>query len=186
MLCEECQKNEAAFSITITSGDEVTTRHLCGECMKKMELSLSQGDIQSFLSSILSVLGSVKTDDSPVCGGCGLHYSAFERTGKLGCAQCYQDFSQQLKPLLQRIHGCTQHAGHMPSQYMSGAHGTISGEAEAAASPQAAQTDSAQRQSRQAELRKKMDEAVACENFEDAAKYRDELRQLQAEGEIAP
>lgn len=35
MLCEECQKNEAAFSVTITSGGETTTRHLCGECMQK-------------------------------------------------------------------------------------------------------------------------------------------------------
>ncbi|MDD3334188.1 MAG: hypothetical protein PHI98_01605 [Eubacteriales bacterium] len=94
MLCEECQKNEAAYSITITSGDEVKIRHLCGDCMKKMELSLSQGDIQSFLSSILSVLGSVQADTSPVCSQCGLHYSTFERTGKLGCAQCYRDFSE--------------------------------------------------------------------------------------------
>lgn len=195
MLCEECQKNEATFSITITSGDEITTRHLCVECMKKMELSLSQGDIQSFLSSILSVLGSVKTDDSPVCSGCGLHYSTFERTGKLGCAQCYRDFSEQLKPLLQRIHGCTQHVGHLPSDYAShhaqaeAATAKAAATAQAAGNHQAAMPNSAATaalQRQQDLLRKKMDEAVACENFEDAAKYRDELRQLQSEGEIAP
>ena len=32
-------------------------------------------------------------------------------------------------------------------------------------------------------LRQKMDEAVAAENFEDAAKYRDELRLLTQKGE---
>ena len=31
------------------------------------------------------------------------------------------------------------------------------------------------------ELRQKMEEAVADENFEDAAKYRDELRALEAQ-----
>ena len=31
------------------------------------------------------------------------------------------------------------------------------------------------------ELRQKMEEAVADENFEDAAKYRDELRTLEAQ-----
>lgn len=173
MLCEECQKNEATFSITITSGDEVTTRHLCTDCMKKMELSLSEGDIQNFLSSILSLLSSTQTDDSPVCGGCGLHYSAFERTGKLGCAQCYHDFSEQLKPLLQRIHGNTQHVGRAPKTVCQ---------------PEAPLLTLADQASRERDdLKQKMDEAVASENFEDAAKYRDQLRALQAgrEGESA-
>ena len=71
MLCEECQKNEAAFSVTITSGGETTTRHLCGECMQKMEVSLTGGDISGFLSSLLSILSqsAEETDDSPVCSG---------------------------------------------------------------------------------------------------------------------
>ena len=107
MLCEECQKNEAAFSVTVTSGGETTTRHLCGECMQKMGLSLNGGEISGFLSSILSILSqsAEEKDNSPVCSGCGMHYSAFERTGRLGCAQCYHDFAEELKPLLQRIHG---------------------------------------------------------------------------------
>lgn len=179
MLCEECRQNEATFSITLTSGDEVTTRHLCADCMKKMELSFSQGDIQSFLSSILSVLGNAQTDDSPVCSGCGLHYSAFERTGKLGCAQCYRDFSEQLKPLLQRIHGFTQHVGHTPRN-------TVSIVVSMPEPEKTVKTAQETLQAKRDALRQKMDEAVACENFEDAAKYRDELRQLPMEGEIMP
>ena len=57
MLCEECKKNQATVIVTVTAGEEMTTRHLCPDCMKKMELSLAQGDIQSFLSSILSNSG---------------------------------------------------------------------------------------------------------------------------------
>ena len=119
MLCEECQKNEAAFSVTITSGGETTTRHLCGECMQKMEVSLTGGDISGFLSSLLSILSqsAEETDDSPVCSGCGMHYSAFERTGRLGCAQCYHDFAEQLRPVLQRIHGNIQHEGRKPAHW---------------------------------------------------------------------
>lgn len=177
MLCEECQKNEATFSVTITSGDEVTTRHLCGECMKKMELSLTDGDVKGFLSSILSMLGNAQTDTSPVCSGCGLHYAAFERTGKLGCAQCYHDFAQQLKPILQRIHGTTQHVGRTPKS------GGMPISGVEAAAPEA---EKSALQSRRDELRQKMDEAVACENFEDAAKYRDQLKLLPTgeEGEV--
>ncbi|NLO86852.1 MAG: hypothetical protein GX096_15710 [Clostridiales bacterium] len=159
MLCEECNKNQATVSITVTSGEDMNTRHLCPECMKKMELSLAHGDIQSFLSSILAVLSASKTEKhQPTCTGCGLTYSAFEQNGRLGCAQCYMDFSEQLKPLLQRIHGRTQHAGRVPASFANNPQKQIQKQCD--------------------ELRQKMDEAVASENFEDAAKYRDELRAL--------
>lgn len=165
MLCEECKKNQATVAITVTAGDEVTTRHLCPECMKKMELSLAHGDIQSFLSSILSVLGNGQPAKPQLtCGGCGLTYAEFERTGKLGCAQCYRDFSEQLGPLLQRIHGKTQHAGRTPKNL-----------------PPELEGDRLARQID--DLRQKMELAVASENFEDAAKYRDEIRALTECGE---
>ena len=165
MLCEECQKNEAAFSVTVTSGGETTTRHLCGECMQKMGLSLNGGEISGFLSSILSILSqsAEEKDNSPVCSGCGMHYSAFERTGRLGCAQCYHDFADELKPLLQRIHGRTQHAGRRPTGFRL--------------------SPAAEKEQQMQALRQKMDEAVAAENCEDAAKYRDELRLLTQKGE---
>lgn len=164
MLCEECQKNEASVSITVTVGSEVKTRRLCPECMKKMELSLTQGDIQGFLSAILSVLSASDAGDL-VCGGCGLSYADFERTGRLGCAQCYHDFSERLNPLLQRIHGRTRHAGRRP---------------EGEEPPQTDDTEALI-----AELRHKMEDAVASESFEDAAKYRDEIRALTESGGAA-
>lgn len=167
MLCEECGKNQATVSITLATGNGTTTRRLCPDCMKKMESSLAKGDIQGFLSSILSVLKAEKKDDRPVvtCPGCGLSYADFEHTGRLGCAQCYRTFSEQLKPLLQRIHGRAQHAGRRPAAFV----------------PDPTDAFNA----RVAELRQKMDEAVALENFEDAAKYRDELRKLTESREEA-
>ena len=160
MLCEECGKNQATVSITVTAGGEIRTRRLCPECMKKMESSLANGDIQGFLTSVLSVLSSAKKsqEESLCCSGCGFSYAEFERTGRLGCAQCYRDFSAQLKPLLQRIHGRTQHAGRHPSAFVPDPKDALA--------------------LKISELRQKMDEAVATENFEDAAKYRDALRML--------
>ena len=160
MLCEECGKNPATLSITVTTGSGVTTRHLCPECVKKMELNLVKGDVQSFLSSVLSVLGSEKKKDHPaiVCEDCGLSYSEFEKTGRLGCAQCYTHFAEYLKPSLQKIHGRTQHAGRHPKTFIP--------------DPQR------ELEIKQNRLRRLMDEAVACENFEEAARLRDELRSL--------
>jgi len=168
MLCEECGKNPATLSITVTTGNGVTTRKLCPECMKKMEMSLVKGDIQSFLSSIMSVLSHEKKADQPsiTCSACGLSYAEFEHTGRLGCAQCYRDFAEQLKPMLQKIHGRTQHAGRKPTVFVPDPQDELN--------------------ARAAELRQKMDDAVAAENFEDAARYRDELRALSQKQEVAP
>ncbi len=166
MLCEECGKNQATVSITVTTGNGTTTRRLCPECMKKMEFSLAKGDIQSFLSSVLSVLGNEKKTEQPsiVCSSCGLSFAEFEHTGRLGCAQCYRDFSAQLKPSLQKIHGRTQHAGRKPKAFVP--------------DPQ----DELNQQLN--ELRRQMDEAVAAENFEEAARLRDEIRALTETQEV--
>ena len=165
MLCEECGKNTATVSITVTTGNGVNTRRLCPECMKKMELNLAKGDIQSFLSSVLSVLGSEKKTEHPAitCTSCGLTFAEYEHTGRLGCAQCYRDFSQELKPSLQKIHGRTQHAGRKPKSYVPDPKYEMDQRAE--------------------ELRKRMDDAVAKENFEEAARLRDELKALYAQQE---
>ena len=169
MLCEECGKNQATVSITVTTGNGVTTRRLCPECTKKMEFSLVKGDIQSFLSSIMSVLGKDKEKkeeayEGLVCSSCGLSYADFEHTGRLGCAQCYRDFSVQLKPMLQKIHGRTQHAGRSPAAFEPDPQDELNAKLQ--------------------ELKQKMDEAVASENFEDAARYRDEIRSLTQEMEV--
>lgn len=168
MLCEECGKNPATVSITVTTGNGVSTRRLCPECTKKMELSLVKGDIQSFISSIMSVLGSNKekkenTHEGLCCSACGLTYADFEHTGRLGCAQCYRDFSAQLKPMLQKIHGRTQHAGRTPAAFVPDPKDVLS--------------------ARLTELRRQMDEAVSSENFEEAARLRDEIRALTQEKE---
>ena len=165
MLCEECGKNPATVSITVTTGSGTNTRRLCPECMKKMEFSLSKGDIQSFLSSVLSVLGNEKKSAAPsiTCTACGLSFSEYEHTGRLGCAQCYRDFADQLKPSLQKIHGRTQHAGRTPKAFVMNPKDELN--------------------QRLNEMRLQMELAVADENFEEAARLRDEIRTLTAEKE---
>jgi protein arginine kinase activator len=178
MLCDECGKNPAVFSVTIASGGSVSNRHLCADCMKKMESSLTQGNIHSFLSSIMSMLAPSQSESNQLkCEHCGLSYSDFERTGRLGCAGCYQSFQKELGPMLQRIHGSSQHVGRMPAHMQP-----------TSPEPQPevpAPTQKELNAKRIEELRQKMDEAVAVENFEAAAQYRDEMRALAQEADEA-
>src|SRR5262249_14318379 len=50
------------------------------------------------------------------CPRCGLQYSSFKQTGRLGCTERYTAFQFQLRPLLLRIHGATRHRGKAPAR----------------------------------------------------------------------
>jgi protein arginine kinase activator len=120
------------------------------------------------------MLGTAKQEkDERVCSRCGLPYSEFERTGRLGCAHCYQEFSNELKPMLQRIHGGSQHVGRTPLRASPAEEPLLKQEAEP--------TPEQLKEQQIEELRQKMDAAVAAENFEAAAQYRDEIRALAQE-----
>lgn len=167
MLCEECKQNEASYTVSVMMGDEVSTRHLCGECMDKMNSSIASGDIKSLLSSILSAITGKDTPNVPqkevVCPRCHTSLSRFTQTGRLGCPACYEAFHEQLQPMLLQIHGRVQHAGRKPLC-----------------------TAAAQRnRSRQENLTRQMEQAVAVEDFETAARIRDQLKALAAEEDEA-
>ena len=56
MLCEECQKNEANFTVSVVTGEESTTRHLCADCMSRMNADLMKGNLRSLLSTVFGAL----------------------------------------------------------------------------------------------------------------------------------
>ena len=165
MLCEECKQKEASYTISVMVGGEVTTRHLCGDCMAKMNMDIASGNIKSLLSTILS---AITGDTAPehaekdvVCPRCHMTLSEFTRTGHLGCPKCYEAFREQLQPMLLQIHGRVQHAGRQPLS-----------------TPEEQRKRSATEQ-----LQRQMEQAVALEDFETAAKLRDQIRALSVSGE---
>ena len=169
-LCEECGVIEACYTISVMMGGQITQRHLCADCMAKMNMNLAAGNIKHLLSAIMSAIsGSVEEaaanavapEDDVVCERCNTTLSQFTKSGKLGCPQCYKAFREQLTPMLQQIHGRVQHAGRKP-------------------------LDDEGAQRRRAvydRLTRQLEQAVAVEDFETAAILRDQLRHLShAEG----
>lgn len=169
-MCEECGVNEACYTISVMMGGEITQRHLCADCMAKMNMNLAAGNIKHLLSAIMSAItGSAEeaanaavpenaAEDAaaPVCERCGTTLSQFVKSGKLGCPQCYKAFREQLTPMLQQIHGRVQHAGRQPLH------------------DEAAQ----RRRAVYDRLSRQLEQAVAVEDFETAAVLRDQLRHL--------
>jgi protein arginine kinase activator len=154
MLCEECGINQAEVMMTTVINGESTTRHLCRQCLKKYQA----GDLQAVLAAVLTAMTNKNHAQDIVCPRCGETYAQFQKTGMLGCAECYQAFRRELTPMITRVQGRTQHAGRRPP---------VSEEEQA-------------RQNLMEALRARMEAAVAEENFEEAARLRDALRAMAA------
>ncbi len=157
MLCDECKRNQATVHLVAIIDGSKTERNLCGQCMSRQKLQMRAEGVQSMLSAIWN--GVHRTNPKfpgLTCPSCGMAYDEFSKTSRLGCAHCYSEFHSQLKPLLLRLHGRAQHIGRVPESAGAGV----------------------RVKTRVEQLRREMDLAVACEDFEQAAVIRDELRGL--------
>ena len=154
MQCDICKKNPATYHAMQVVGGQKTESHLCQEC-----LAAQQGVDISATNLLAGLLGQEPRSEPVRCSLCGMEYKRFQQTGKLGCAQCYQDFRGQLLPTLQRIHGNVQHQGHVP----------------------ASASEALRARRRLEALKQEMQEAVQAEDFERAAQLRDMLRAAQKE-----
>jgi len=167
MLCQECGKKKATIHLTKIINNEKTELYLCPECAQKRgEWGFGEDPISlhNFFPGFLGALESGRKTPTTsagkeTCSVCGLTYEDFKEKGQLGCKECYLTFKDQLTPLVKRIHGREEHRGKVPRR-----------------------TGGLIRKRREIEeLRHKMEEAVQEENFEEAARLRDKIKELENE-----
>lgn len=92
------------------------------------------------------------------CEHCSMTLQKFIKIGRFGCAHCYQTFHEQLTPILRRLHsGNWSHSGKIPKRIGGHMHTRK-------------QIDS---------LKQTLKDLVLREEFEQAAKVRDEIRTLE-------
>ena len=92
------------------------------------------------------------------CPKCGFTYQDFAKIGRFGCGDCYDAFKKHIGPLLKRIHGSDRHMGKVPLT--------------AGKSPK--DTRSLQ------DLRTRLEKAIQAEEFEEAARLRDRIKELES------
>ncbi len=160
MLCERCGKKTATTHIKSSINGVSEQHHLCSECAHEYSAhnSLSLGNlIGSFFGDTLK--SQSLTDNRKRCEGCGMCFDDIAESGKVGCDKCYETFLDQLLPSLQRMHGRSRHAGKTPF--------TVS------VKPSI--------EDKIAELKSKMQSAIAEQNFEQAAQLRDQIKEMERE-----
>lgn len=162
MLCDNCGENDAVIHLTQIVDNQMGTHHLCETCAAEKGLEPEPGAGNFPLTDFLAQLGKEEAEpeerDPGRCEFCGLSLDDFKRTGRLGCSHCYVTFDGHLRSLFRRLHGATQHVGKV---YLP---------------PDPTEAERAERLSR---LRRKLDQAVQKEEFERAARLRDQIREIE-------
>ncbi|MBV9124949.1 MAG: UvrB/UvrC motif-containing protein [Planctomycetes bacterium] len=158
MKCQRCTKAATLHITEVVGEEQFEELHLCEECANK------------YLYEPQQKAGGTKGSTGPLeegeeasalnqreCPVCGIKFVEFRNSGRLGCPNDYQEFRDQLAPLLENIHGETRHCGKTPRRL-----------------PQNKQT-----QSELMQLRKHLQQAVNREAYEEAARLRDRIRKLE-------
>lgn len=189
MICQNCLKNAATVHVTeiatpVSAPPEaglegskapeeaspvVSEQHLCEVCAQTLDLphapalQKAQLDIWKLLQITAK---QTRRKGGPTCPGCGLQLEEFRRKGRLGCPQCYEAFAAHLGEVLERVHGARQHVGRLPGTDAAAAEGPLDSVA-------------LERERRLVDLRQKLETAIREEAYENAARLRDELKQLE-------
>ena len=118
MKCESCNKKHATVHLTEITGAVKKERHLCEDCAQNVNTHLAKmpSPTEILASLINQVAPEVSEMSKIVCPVCGLTYLEFRSHGRLGCPMDYTIFRKGLTPLLEKMHGSTQHVGKVPSR----------------------------------------------------------------------
>lgn len=166
MLCDKCKKNPASVYITKMVNDQKTEYKLCMDCAKKEQLFPGMPEGQVSVDSLLKGffgpnqnMTQNNEQENISCPTCGMTMSKLGEKGRFGCNECYDAFGETALRTIKRIHGRKRHIGKMPKR-TSGA-----------LSMKRKFTD----------MRTKLEAHVIKEEYEEAAKLRDEIRAMEKE-----
>lgn len=161
MLCDVCKQKKATVFLTQIVKGEMQKVNLCEGCSKEKGVTDPTGF--ALAEMLLGFGHGEKIETVPqerTCPACGMPHTTFRKTGRLGCAKCYGVFGDGMDNLLKAMHKGTRHIGKVPT-----------GRTETKPPPPPAGTSVT-------EMRAALDAAIASEQFEEAARLRDEIRRV--------
>lgn len=162
MKCDLCDK-EAVVHLTQVVNGEMKEVHLCEAHAIEQGIDLNSPiSITDILMGLSAPERSIASELSLACPRCGLAREEFRKTGRLGCPDCYKTFMAELTMAIKAMHHSGQHIGKIPER-------------------EGVQT---RVKSKIARLQQDLEAAVAREDFEKAAKLRDQIKQCRDEAAV--
>lgn len=169
MLCQNCHQNDATVHLTQVVDGKVEKYHLCEGCaaQKGIDVHAEPMDLSGVMANLKEQLGHLKEDlegrpppPTTACPSCGMTRTEILKKGRLGCDRCYEVFASEMLPVVLSLQHSDQHLGKVPRRSSVSMKNSVE----------------------QARLRRELDKAVAGENYELAARLRDQIKALPAEG----
>ena len=194
MLCQKCNKKVATVFISTIVNGKNTQMYLCTDCAKELHdnmnpdikipfpindiltnMLLSEDTINEWINEFKDMedkgqIEELVQHENPetlqhnnqhediTCNFCNTSFDEYKKTGKLGCGKCYSTFRKQLKPIIEGIYGYSEHIGKFPKNEFKDTEIVKTVE----------------------QLKEKLNMAIQEEEYEQAAKLRDEILQLEA------
>ncbi len=182
MKCSRCNKNRATIHIDKFLNGKYIFIDVCDECALKEGMIPQQADITQLLEEAIekffvkqvpesgknptkegkrrttTFFKKTKTQQSKTCSECGITLEEIDSDKLLGCPNDYEIFREEVLARLKRINSIARYDGQLP--VMNRVEGNI-----------------------RLEIRKKkteMKNAISLENYEVAARIRDEIINLEA------
>lgn len=165
MICDDCKKNEAVISYAQLVNNELVEVHLCADCARKRMMgdftfnSAVNDRVGNFLKELFKLTGSFQDEMSQkICPNCGTKFSEISEHG-LGCEKCYEHFEDELKSAFRYMSENTRHVGKIPKS--AGKEVFYNRDYNI--------------------LKEKLARAIELEEYEEAAKLRDQMRDIKKE-----
>ncbi len=187
MLCQNCGKREANIKYTQIINGVKREMSLCENCAKELGVEDIHFNMpisfSSFLSDFLEPYDSQSNfmtnflaPQTLLCENCQSTYEDFLKEGKFGCEECYEDFSSKIDPLLKNIHGVNRHVGRVSKWLNKNTEEHVKESKE-----KLKKTDKKviEKEERMQTLKKKLEQEIKEERYEDAAKTRDEIKKIE-------
>lgn len=181
MLCQICSKNEATIHYKSNENGHFFEKHMCKECAEKDGYmskdqffafdnfsilddffdNTSEGMLGGLFKNMMDGPSAKSIGDGRICKTCGLRFSDFLKHGRLGCTNCYKTFSSSLEPTIKRIHGNIFHNGKFP----------------------VGRQEKLEKENKLENLRQTLKQAIEAQEYEKAAEYRDQIRELEKQSD---
>lgn len=149
MDCQKCGRKPATVFMTTVVGEELKRTDLCEECARETGAVHPSGFLTA--ENLISTMGQPAATASEKCPACGYPMDSLQKTGRLGCAVCYEKFSSLLVEALTESQKSLTHVGKRPRRKLA----------------------------RREDLEAELNELVRTEQYEEAAKIRDRIAKLK-------
>jgi protein arginine kinase activator len=175
VFCQKCQKEAASVHVTeIAKEGSKVELHLCEECAKDHGMPVLQSpSVFALFKELMDKTNTVTKTRDRQCPQCGMTFGEFKAKGRFGCAHDYEVFLSRVIPLLERVHGASEHTGEADAS--APAAPAAAGES----APVPARAAAPETSGELKRLRRDLQRVIKNEEYEEAARIRDRIQQIE-------